>query len=208
MRLRLYVDGFNLYHRLLKGRVGCKWLDLVQLAHRLFPSDELDEVHYFTARIKALGDPQAPQRQQVYLRALDTQSNVRVHFGYFQIEKKWRRLVTPAPGRKKSAEVFLPEEKGSDVNLAAHLVSDGYERRYKKAAVLSNDADLAEPIRIVTSRLGIPVTVLHPPRYPATVLRKAMPTELKRLSLSSVRQCQLPSTLEDPDGTIQKPNSW
>jgi len=45
------------------------------------------------------------------------------------------------------------EEKGSDVNLACHLVNDAWAGRFDAAVVISNDTDLVEPIRIVTQEL-------------------------------------------------------
>lgn len=70
MRVFVYVDGFNLYYRALKG-TPFRWLNLDLLAKRLVrPGDTIDRVRYFTARVKArAGDPDAPRRQQVYLSA-------------------------------------------------------------------------------------------------------------------------------------------
>ena len=44
--------------------------------------------------------------------------------------------------------VVKTEEKGSDVNLACHLVADAFEKKCDAAFVISNDSDLLEPIRI------------------------------------------------------------
>ena len=46
----VYVDGYNLYYRALKGSLF-KWLDLGKLAAELFPEDTIGQVHYFTALI-------------------------------------------------------------------------------------------------------------------------------------------------------------
>lgn len=56
------------------------------------------------------------------------------------------------------------EEKGSDVNVAARLLQDMYEGNIDAAIVLTNDSDLAEPIRI--AREKIPVGVLNPHKGP------------------------------------------
>jgi hypothetical protein len=55
------------------------------------------------------------------------------------------------------------EEKGSDVSLASHLIHDAWAGRFKAGAVLSNDTDLVEPIRIVTQELKKPVVLLSIP---------------------------------------------
>ena len=59
-----------------------------------------------------------------------------------------------APANPVMAQVCTMEEKGSDVNLAVHLVNDAWAGRFEAAAVLSNDTDLVEPIRIVTQERG------------------------------------------------------
>ena len=56
--------------------------------------------------------------------------------------------------------MWVPEEKGSDVNLAAHLLVDGFTGKYEVAVVVSNDADLLEPVRLVRAVLGLPVGVI------------------------------------------------
>ena len=40
------------------------------------------------------------------------------------------------------------EEKGSDVNLASHLLLDGFQQTRDTVVVFSNDSDLRVPIRI------------------------------------------------------------
>ena len=79
MTTNVYIDGFNLYYGAMKGTSN-KWLDLEALCHRLLPSDEIKRIRYFTAKVSARpGDPQQPQRQQTYLRALESLPTVSVH---------------------------------------------------------------------------------------------------------------------------------
>ncbi len=59
------------------------------------------------------------------------------------------------------------EEKGSDVNLATHLLHDAHMGRFDVAVVVSNDSDLLEPIRIVREQLGKKVGILNPHPNPA-----------------------------------------
>lgn len=42
-------------------------------------------------------------------------------------------------------DIIKTEEKGSDVNLAVHLLNDGWLDAYDCAVVVSNDSDLARP---------------------------------------------------------------
>jgi predicted transcriptional regulator len=64
MRTAIYVDGFNLYYRALKG-TPYKWLNLEALArHMLRPTNQITAVKYFTARVSARpNDPDQPVRQ-------------------------------------------------------------------------------------------------------------------------------------------------
>ena len=72
MQTRVYVDGFNLYYGALKG-TKFKWLNLVELARHVLPADHtIDKLIYFTARVSGVSDRDAPRRQQVYLKALNT----------------------------------------------------------------------------------------------------------------------------------------
>lgn len=123
VRVNVYVDGFNLYHRALRNTRApdgstYKWLDLEKLAAQILsnPAYTIRRVRYFTARVRALpGDPQAPLRQQMYLRALATLSSVTVHFGFFQKSQKKMQLVKPLPDGTTMVKVHKFEEKGSDV---------------------------------------------------------------------------------------------
>jgi hypothetical protein len=76
----VYVDGFNLYYRALRG-TSFKWLNLSHLAARVLdPADTVAKVRYFTARVSARsGDPDAPRRQQILFKALKTVPNLEVH---------------------------------------------------------------------------------------------------------------------------------
>ena len=64
MATYVYIDGFNLFYGSLKGS-AYKWLDLEELCRRLLPSDDIQQIRYFTAIVEARDDdPQKPQRQQ------------------------------------------------------------------------------------------------------------------------------------------------
>ena len=160
----VYVDGFNLYYRAVRD-TGFKWLDLRKLAENLFPKDEIKHILYFTALLKPRPDnPQRPQRQQAYLRALSTLPGLKITYGFFRSQKKCRPLVTPIAGQPTYVEVRDVEEKGSDVNLATRLVADGFQQKYKQAIIISNDSDLASAVRCVRDEIGLRVVLVNPDR--------------------------------------------
>jgi NYN domain len=215
MRTIVYVDGFNLYYRLLEKRPALKWLDLKALAATLLrPANVITGVRYYTAHISGRVDPTAPARQQRYLEALRTLPEVSVHLGAFLISEKFAGLVHPPEFRPRVAlpqpwpdvaKVVKVEEKGSDVNLACHLLLDAFQGSYDVAAVISNDSDLVEPIRITTQILGKPVGLLSPVGNPNPELRRAA-SFIRRISVSDIAASQLPDPVVRPDGTtIPKP---
>jgi NYN domain len=82
------------------------------------------------------------------------------------------------------------EEKGSDVNLASHLVRDALTNRFEAAVVLSNDTDLVEPIRIAVKEAQKSVILLSPlhpnPKPDPATGRKPSPAKSLRDVASSV----------------------
>ena len=72
MATNVYVDAFNLYYGCLRG-TPYRWLDLGALCTRLLPKDRISRIRYLTAALSPRpDDPRARQRQQIYLRALET----------------------------------------------------------------------------------------------------------------------------------------
>jgi uncharacterized LabA/DUF88 family protein len=213
MRTNVYIDGFNLYYGCLKG-TNHKWLDLAAFCEASFPPprNQINRIRYFTAHVNARpNDPQQPQRQQTFLRALRTIPHLEVHLGSY-LEKPTRMPLHPLPAvGPKTVMVMKSEEKGSDVNLASYLLVDAFENDYEAAVVISNDSDLAEPIRLVKRKFGKPVIVLHPcgPGRTLSYELRMSASKSLRLNASLLPSCQFPPTLTDAAGrTIHKPASW
>jgi len=208
LRTNVYVDGFNLYYGCLKG-TPYKWLDLDALCRRLLPKHELGRIRYFTAIIAARPhDPSGPARQRAYLRALATMPRVSIHLGRFLTSYVRMPLVAPPAHGPRTVEVIKTEEKGSDVNLATYLLVDAFRQDCEATVVITNDSDLAEPIRVVRHELGLPVGVVNPsdPRKRSRALLDV--TFFKQLRPSVLPACQLPDELSDSHGTIRKPDTW
>jgi hypothetical protein len=150
-------------------------------------------------------NPSAPIDQQVYLRALRTVPNLEIIFGHFLTHSVPMVLTGVMPAQR--VWVDKTEEKGSDVNLAAHLVRDAFQKRFEVAALVTNDSDLAEPVRIVTKELGMPVGILNPHEHHSVTL-KLLATFIKRIRQSHLIASQFPPGLTDRKGSFFKPNSW
>lgn len=106
-------------------------------------------------------------------------------------------------------QVFAMEEKGSDVNLVVHLVNDGWAGRFEAAAVVSNDTDLVEPIRIVTQELGKPVFLLCASEGGASAPLRQVATGVRHIERRHLRASQFPDPVEGTDGRRHaKPAGW
>jgi len=209
MKANIYVDGFNLYYGCLKGS-KYKWLDIFALAQSFLPNDTINKIKYFTAKVSAQPhDLNQPVRQQIYLRALGTLPNLTIKYGRFQTNQKNMLLVNPINGIKY-ADVIRTDEKGSDVNLALHLLHDGHLQDYELAIIISNDADLVEAIRLVKQDLKLQVGVLNPqiksPRPSGDLTRAA--SFIKSITVTHLASSQFPNHLTDSNGTFTKPSSW
>jgi hypothetical protein len=203
--VNVYIDGFNLYYGALR-RTPYKWLDLAQLTRLLLPSDIVKEIHYFTARVSSRPyDPTAAHDQGLYLRALKTIPNLHITYGTFLTHSVPMYLTGVSPAQK--VWVDKTEEKGSDVNLASHLLRDAYMARFEVAVLVTNDSDLAEPVRIVASELGLPVGLLNPHPVHSKELRQ-FATFVKRIRQGDLASSQFPITLTDGKGTFSKPVGW
>ena len=207
----IYIDGFNLYYLAVRG-TPYKWLDLHRLCGSLLPDHRLNQIRYFTARVQPRAhDPTVRQRQGAYIRALETLPNLTVHYGAFRTRRKWAMPTHPIPGVTGPIEVWNTEEKGTDVNLAAHLLLDGFRERYEQAVVISNDSDLALAIRMVRDDLGFPVGVVNPNTDAKAVTPReltAAATFTRRLRVNALAGSQFPDQLRDDKGIITKPAAW
>lgn len=172
----------------------------------MLPNDRIESIQYFTARVSARPhNPSAPLDQQVYLRALRTIPNLTITFGHFLTHAVPMMLTGVNP--PKRVFVDKTEEKGSDVNLAAHLLRDAFTKRFDVAVLVTNDSDLAEPVRIVRQELGLPVGILNPHQYHSKILQ-GLATFVKRIRQGDLIASQFPPSLTDAKGTFTKPASW
>ena len=98
-------------------------------------------------------------------------------------------------------------EEGSDVNLGVHLVRDAFLKAFDEAAILTNDTDLAEPVRIVAKELNFPVTLLTPGSKPATSLARYA-SHVRHIT-PYLGPCILPDPVTLANGRkISKPPDW
>lgn len=219
-RVMYYVDGFNLYHGCFQNRNtrgtwrDYKWLNLEAMCARIFPQHDLVGVKYFTANVDPEPDnPHNVTRQQIYHRALAACPNTEIILGRFSVNRAWRRCADSDSPKaipadpERSVLVLERREKGSDVNLATHLLMDAFKDRYDMAVIISNDSDLALPIQMVKRDFGRDVAIINP--------RKKLAFDLKNIAdvYRSIRRtwlerAQFPDTLHDHLGDFHRPEAW
>lgn len=206
-RTIVYVDGFNFYYGAVRG-TRYKWLDPVALFRKVLdPQNFVVTVKYFTARVQpTLCDPDVSVRQDTYLRALRAHCPlVELHYGHFLRHEVRMEHANPPP---PSVSVWKNEEKGSDVNLALHVLNDAWRDAYDCAVIVSNDSDLAESLRLVKTQhrkiIGV-VTPGAPTRKTSSQLKRHADFT-RPIRTWMLKASQLPDTI--PGTTIHKPSSW
>ncbi|MEJ7792015.1 MAG: hypothetical protein WKF65_08610 [Gaiellaceae bacterium] len=198
----------------------------------------IERVVYCTARVNPTPmDPDLPLRQESFLNALLASGSVDwVEYGLFLDKVKTRPLALRGTGRKRKPvivtarppvlvkdandqrvtdAVFMVtvadrEEKGSDVNVATHLLLDALAAppTMDAAMVFSNDSDLKLPVAKI--RLRLPVGIVNPGRgYTAGALHHDPATDVagqweRQLTFADFSSHQL----SDPVGAYAKPPSW
>jgi len=186
-----------------------------------------------TARIDGAANPSGHADQDVYLKALLTTGSVdHIEYGTYVSRVKmaplavkdargrphlvgpaWPVMIQDGRGGPVNGAVFMVsyanrEEKGSDVNVAAHLLLDVLGGTVEGALVISNDSDLRFPVE--QARQHVPVGIINPSRsYLAGDLR-GNPTDgvgrhwWARLTAGDLRTHQL----ADPAGPYVRPVGW
>lgn len=216
----VYIDGFNLYYGSLK-RTSFKWLDLNKLCRLLLPDNQINKIKYFTAFVKSRPDDlNMPIRQQVYLRALRTLPNIEIIPGHFLSHgvimprarvyyDKGSRHFAPLikKGKQQLVPVIKTEEKGSDVNIATHLINDGHKGVFEAAVLVTNDSDLKEPVRIVHNELKLTIGIISPFETASRSLVQYA-SFVKTIRKGVLRESQFPDILKDSNGDFHKPSEW
>jgi hypothetical protein len=221
-----------------RSTAGWRWLDVRALAASLcrWQNSSVDRVVYCTARVDQAESRSAYNDQDVYLKALRAHRSIDVlELGRYVARAKVAplarrtkagvQIITPTGTESWSdlpiqsittndgvamlmATVRAREEKGSDVNVATHLLTDVFRGEVQGAIVISNDSDLALPLTI--ARTLVPVGTVNPGTNPLAGALRGLPGEgagrhwWRALSANHYYRHQLP----DPVGRWRKPAGW
>lgn len=191
-------------------------------------------VVYCTARISGASNPVGQREQDVYLRAVKRSGAIdELALGNYVArtataplavpdkrgrpqlsEPQWPVMVRDTngvdmPGAQFMVSVARREEKGSDVNVASHLLIDILMGRVDAALVISNDSDLAFPVQV--ARNHVPVGLCNPTR---SVLAGKLRGDAQegagghwwaQLTEDDLRRCQM---VDEPVRGARKPAAW
>jgi uncharacterized LabA/DUF88 family protein len=223
MKVWVYIDGFNLYNGILRG-TSYKWLDPEKLSYQILtPGSHVEKIKYFTAKVNARpNDPNQPLRQMVYWRALKTLPSIEIIEGHFAVRSVSMPTVASVDNIRNQASagvnvtgmypimerVYKSEEKGTDVNLATHLVHDAHKNEFDTALIISNDSDLKEAIRITTAEIGKVVGIVNPSTNAYASELRQVASFHYRLITNDLAASQFPDPIVVPTGNIIKPSSW
>ena len=218
MKTTVYVDGYNLYYGLLR-KSPFKWLDLFKLFQppMLEKSSEVSEIRFYTAPIlsKLADDPQSQHRQRTYLQALRKMppNKVRIVEGRMIASTPFLRLVNSIQTAPEltHVQVHLLNEKNTDVNLAADLITGAWTGEYEQAVICTNDTDVSGALSVIRQHHSKIVLGLIAP-IPGNDHRKIandlinLTNWSKTLSPVHLANAQLPEKI--PNTSIYKPDKW
>lgn len=154
-------------------------------SHSQWPGPLITKITYCTARVSGASNPVGQREQDVYLRALVASDSVtKVSYGNYVARvttaplavagkhgkpvishPQWPMTIQDGserdvPDARFMASIARREEKGSDVNVASHLLIDILTDVVDAAVVISNDSDLAFPVSY--SRERVPIGLVNP----------------------------------------------
>jgi hypothetical protein len=193
----------------------------------------ITRVVYCTARVDATSNSSGQADQDVYLKALKAMKSVdHIEYGSYVtrvrtaplavkgpqgkpklVAPSWPLVIQDSSGEPVGDAMFMVsyanrEEKGSDVNVASHLLLDVLRGEVDAALVISNDSDLRLPVE--QARQHVPVGLINPSHnYLAGDLRGDPDTGAgrhwwARLTVADLKDNQLPV----PAGPYRRPKGW
>lgn len=202
-----------------------------------WPGATMERFVYCTADRDRAGDPTSITDQRTYIGALQAgYPGMTVAKGFYAARikagalvakqgRRFSRVASPGadaipswlPAREVTGPEGAPElvvsvstfeEKGSDVNVASHLLLDVLTGAVDAAVVVSNDSDLQFPLE--EARRRVPVGTVNPTARSTAAALRGNPTDgvgrhwWRRLTAADYDGHQLP----DPVGGHARPPGW
>lgn len=200
-RVISYIDGFNLYFGIkTKLPDNLLWIDVQKLTNNLLlPSQSLLHTNYFTSRIS--NNPPKQARQNTYLEAIETLSDVDIFYGQYNYQDRTCR---------KCGDTYShSSEKMTDVNIACQLLSDAFQDKFDVAFLITGDSDLVPPIELIHQFFPKKrVFVAFPPNRQTNRLRQVAKGSMT-IGRKSLLDSQFADNVTKKDGyVLKRPISW
>ncbi len=172
------------------------------------PEDEAVSIKYFTSRIHHTeNDPEAPKRQNIYLRALRGEGT-QVIEGKFQKNRQW---MPRADDPSRSCYILKVEEKMTDTLIVAEMIMDGVLNLADAYVLVSNDSDM-KPALDKLHLLNKTVGVLYPNLHANALVNHDLKTSSnfqKPIKQEMCRQAQFPQKVPAESGKfVHRPRLW
>lgn len=202
-RAALYIDGFNLYHAIDDlAQPHLKWLNYWKLGEIIIPkqTEELVRVTYCTAYYP--GDPKKKWRHEQVIGAQKV-FGVDVVLGHYVRED----MDCRACGNQWQK----PTEKEGDINVAIHLLRDGFLDHYDHAYLLTADSDQAATARMFNEQFPNKrlTSVVPPRRQPSVHITNY--TDKRKIALNDLHleRCVMPQVVFKPGvANTRRPNEY
>jgi len=182
------------------------WLDMVKFFdHFILPGQSLQKVFYFSAPDH---DPNRRLRQEILFRANKLINPARFEVIYGKYYKK-NLTCKLCSGRYKTHE-----EKRTDVNICAYMMSDCALDNVDALILVSADSDLMTPIELIRRDYpGKQLRLFFPPKLQSRELTNIMKTKKKvPIQLANHKQkfvnSMLPDVVSKDGTTLTIPDKW
>lgn len=113
-----------------------------------------------------------------------------------------------ADGKIATVQVRKTGQKGSDVNLTAHMLVDAFKDAADMFFLLSNDSDFSHAFGLVRSEVGKKIRLISPTDRPFKSLLATAPDHVRTIRYGLLAASQLPDMLTDTHGRIHRPPAW
>lgn len=193
-RVKVYIDGFNLYHAIDKiGDFRLKWIGYHTLSRSFLRANEqLVGISFFTAVWRY---DQAKQQRHKNFIAAQRHYGVTVHEGNFATPDKYCN--------RQARYCRFREEKQTDVGIAVEIVRDAVGGAVDRVILVTADSDQIPTARLLASLPNLRATLYAPP-YRALEARELgkLFADKDELTVGRLLNCQMPRTIRNAAGAI------
>ncbi|MBC6414883.1 MAG: NYN domain-containing protein [Bdellovibrionales bacterium] len=199
MKITAFIDGFNLYHSLVKNPETEKyrWLNLKKLCQFFIKkSESLTDIYYFTALAK--WNEGKIKRHQEYIKALETTNVQVVHENFKRVTKRCRKCY---------ANYKTFEEKETDVNVALYLIKMAFQNKFDKFFLVTGDTDLIPAVKMIKEYFPKKRSHIITPINSRSMSLKDIADSSSKIKKQHLQDSLFPNIIQS-DGEILKPKQW